>query len=94
MQKHIKNFTKHYNLLEGEIMMCQYCRSKPVTDIHHIVYRSQGGSDEVDNLIGLCRLCHQQAHKQAKPYLTVQELFKAKNKTGTIYTSTIPFYTK
>jgi 5-methylcytosine-specific restriction endonuclease McrA len=80
MQKHIKNFTKHYNLLEGEIMMCQYCRSKPVTDIHHIVYRSQGGSDEVDNLIGLCRGetgCHLKAHKQVEPYITAEDLKKA-----------------
>lgn len=31
-------------------------------EIHHIVLISQGGGDGFDNLINLCRGCHNQAH--------------------------------
>lgn len=64
MKKHIKNFIKHYGLAEGEFMACQYCCLLPVNDIHHVIYRSAGGSDEVSNLVGLCRPCHQKAHNK------------------------------
>ena len=36
---------------------CEYCGKKAI-DPHHIVYRSKGGSNEADNLIALCRECH------------------------------------
>lgn len=32
------------------------------TDIHHIVFRSQGGEDTEDNLVVLCRRHHTMAH--------------------------------
>ena len=31
-------------------------------DPHHIVFKSQGGKDEVENLISLCFYCHRQMH--------------------------------
>ena len=36
---------------------CEYCGKKAI-DPHHIIYRSQGGSNEEENLIALCRKCH------------------------------------
>lgn len=74
MQKHIKNFLKHYNTSSDEYFACQYCNNVQAVDIHHIVPRSSQGSDEVTNLIGLCRDCHLQSHKQQEPYITVEEL--------------------
>ena len=38
-----------------------YC-GKTNIEIHHIIYRSQGGSDEPDNLVCLCREHHIEAH--------------------------------
>lgn len=35
------------------------CR-RSMVDVHHVVKRSQGGSDALDNLVGLCRRCHDQ----------------------------------
>jgi hypothetical protein len=29
---------------------------------HHIVYRSQGGTDDLDNLVTLCMKCHDDVH--------------------------------
>ena len=62
MQKYIKNYMKHHGYSPGEYIPCEICQLAAV-DIHHILYRSQGGSDDVDNLIGLCRSCHEEAHK-------------------------------
>jgi len=35
---------------------------KVADDIHHIIYRSQGGGDEKSNLLPLCRFHHNQVH--------------------------------
>lgn len=42
----------------------RFCRGcgQPAHHIHHIVYRSQGGSDEPENLVWLCNLCHLASH--------------------------------
>ena len=32
-------------------------------EVHHIVFRSNGGSDEENNLICLCKICHDKLHK-------------------------------
>ena len=62
MQKHTKNYLKHFNIGEQDVPGCEIC-PRAAVDIHHIVYRSAGGGDEIDNLIGLCRDCHELAHE-------------------------------
>lgn len=43
---------------------CQQCKKKNVfLNVHHIVYRSNGGSDDESNLITLCEDCHHKLHK-------------------------------
>lgn len=45
---------------------CQYCKGKKKSsrlEVHHIVYRSNGGSDEEWNLITLCDECHAALHR-------------------------------
>jgi len=61
MKKYKKNFMKHHNLAPGEYFPCEYCKA-PAVDIHHVKFKSQGGTDDVDNLIGLCRSCHIKHH--------------------------------
>jgi len=45
------------------------CQNKPCKtkskrlQVHHIHFRSNGGSDEVENLITLCDICHSSLHK-------------------------------
>lgn len=44
---------------------CQYCRGKhkdSKLEVHHIIFRSKGGSDEPENLITLCHICHTALH--------------------------------
>lgn len=79
MKQHIKNFYKHYNLAPDEWFGCQVCNATAV-DVHHIVFKSQGGSDDVSNLCFLCRSCHSKAHKLASPYLEKEELLKIVDK--------------
>lgn len=42
---------------------CQICGKKDVRlEVHHIVFRSQGGSNRIDNLVTLCSDCHKKIH--------------------------------
>ena len=49
---------------------CQYCgkNQKKIKnirlDVHHIIYKSNGGSDEPENLITVCRPCHWKIHNK------------------------------
>ena len=59
-------YRKYFDL---DFWPCEVC-GLPAVDVHHIVYRSQGGQNTVENGIALCRRCHRRAHFQEKPYLT------------------------
>lgn len=51
-------------VLNRDNYTCQCCKTrKRNLHVHHIVYRSNGGSDEEDNLIVLCKSCHDKLHK-------------------------------
>lgn len=42
---------------------CQCCKKKiGRMEVHHIVYQSNGGSDEAENLITVCPKCHKEIH--------------------------------
>lgn len=39
-----------------------WCRKPTKEPPHHIIHRSLGGSDDVENLVKLCRGCHDAVH--------------------------------
>lgn len=41
--------------------VCENCGA-PAAEIHHITFRSHCGTSDLDNLIVLCRDCHERAH--------------------------------
>jgi hypothetical protein len=41
---------------------CELCELRPGTDPHHVQYRSHGGDDTPENLLWLCRACHDDLH--------------------------------
>ena len=45
--------------------MCERCGSSPAVHLHHAVYRSQQGTNDVSNAIALCMDCHAAAHGKA-----------------------------
>lgn len=52
-------------VLNRDDYTCQCCHGKHKDshlEVHHIVFRSQGGSDERENLITLCHTCHKALH--------------------------------
>ena len=52
-------------VLERDNGRCQRCGNIAV-DEHHILYKSLGGDEKEENLICLCRSCHDQAHANGK----------------------------
>lgn len=53
----------HEAVLNRDNYTCQCCKTKKGTlHVHHIIYRSNGGSDKMDNLITLCEDCHRKLH--------------------------------
>lgn len=52
-------------VLNRDNYTCQYYKGKhkdSKLEVHHILFRSQGGSDEESNLITLCHTCHKDLH--------------------------------
>lgn len=45
---------------------CRFC-GNPAEDPHHILYRSLSGDDTENNIVGLCRACHDILHFAAGP---------------------------
>lgn len=68
-------------ILNRDNYTCQCCKGKhkdSKLEVHHIVFRSQGGSDEESNLITLCHTCHKDLHSGK-----ISHNFKGKKK-GTL----------
>ncbi|MBV9230949.1 MAG: HNH endonuclease [Chloroflexi bacterium] len=56
--------TKAY-VLTRDSYTCQHCKGKSKErrlEVHHLVFRSQNGSDEESNLLTLCKTCHNGLH--------------------------------
>jgi 5-methylcytosine-specific restriction endonuclease McrA len=43
---------------------CQSCGRHKDLQVHHLMRRSQLGSDALDNLIALCASCHRRQHNK------------------------------
>jgi len=55
--KNCKLQTKKKRLLELK-NVCELCGDARKLDVHHIIPKSLGGSDDLDNLIVVCGKCH------------------------------------
>ena len=72
---HKQIYKKHFNIADDEVTLCEVCGAVAV-DVHHILFKSQCGTDEIHNLIALDRHCHDVAHgKIAGEELTRETLF-------------------
>lgn len=66
-KKRIKLTNKKYRELAEKVLKrdcnrCQNCGCYTESPPHHIVYKSQGGDDIIDNLVTLCWRCHRAVH--------------------------------
>jgi 5-methylcytosine-specific restriction endonuclease McrA len=46
------------HVLERDAWQCQNCGVRQNLQVHHLLFRSQAGGDEEQNLITLCSECH------------------------------------
>jgi len=65
MKKHVKNYHERAGISPGEWIGCEHraegCQNTAV-DIHHVEFGRYARSDEAENLVALCRYCHDLAH--------------------------------
>lgn len=85
MKAHVRNYFKYFGIGEQDIICCEvYGKTGRADgsgfDLHHIVARSHGGGNSVDNVILLCRKCHRAAHGLEKTYLHKDVLQKIHDK--------------
>jgi 5-methylcytosine-specific restriction endonuclease McrA len=57
-------------VLDRDSSRCRFC-GRPTTEIHHIVYRSQGGRHEVANLMVLCGTHHALVHSSKQTWMPI-----------------------
>ena len=62
---HKKVYMEFMDIGPEEIVLCEVCGAVAV-DVHHILFKSQGGLDLFGNLIALCRHCHDISHGKVK----------------------------
>lgn len=75
MQAHTKNYFDFFNIDYDPIsgwhdhINCELCGSTAI-DLHHIENRIKGIKilNRIDNIIALCRQCHEKAHANAYGY--------------------------
>ncbi|PYU30013.1 MAG: hypothetical protein DMG31_15135 [Acidobacteria bacterium] len=53
-------------VLKRDGWRCQICGGTESLQVHHIQRRSRLGHDRAENLIALCLLCHQKAHRRSQ----------------------------
>ena len=61
MIKYKKVYLDYYNLTVADWIGCEVCNNTS-QDIHHLQFKSHGGKDVIENLVALCRNCHNKAH--------------------------------
>ena len=64
MKKHVRIYLNYFDYGEQDFIPCEVCLRRAV-DVHHIDIKGMGGSkfkDYIENLMGLCRDHHDDAH--------------------------------
>ena len=63
---------KRKDVIDANDNLCYRCLSAPIQDVHHVTYERLG-HEEPDDLIGLCRPCHEyvSAERDDDPALAI-----------------------
>jgi len=80
-------FMKYYGYTEADSYseLCWYCAKNVWQDNHHIESRGMGGSklrDRIDNLIPLCRSCHEDSEVINKQKDKLKEIVRRRMKNA------------
>ena len=90
------NFSNY--ILTRDRHSCRKCKKKSLKlQVHHIIKRSNGGTDIPSNGLTLCEKCHSWTHKNEKNYLWIQKKFSNLNneffQSTSLLNSIIPAFT-
>ena len=66
-------------IIQRDKGVCRVCKMHSIDEIHHILPVFLGGTDEENNLIGLCHLCHWYSPDDPK------EFYKYKKEGGMLW---------
>jgi len=61
VQKHTKIYYRYFDYGEQDIVPCEAC-GRPAVDIHHINGRIGKDANNIENIMAVCRKCHDLAH--------------------------------
>lgn len=82
MKNHTKVYLRFFGIdpIPGAFIPCENC-GDPAKDIHHISARGMGGDpdkkkDVPENLIALCRECHDRAELVKTPTISKEEIIE------------------
>lgn len=63
MEAHVKIYFDYFGYGDQDLPICEGCLA-PAHSVHHIKFRSQGGSDDIKNLMALCKRHHDKAQNR------------------------------
>ena len=59
----LRGYASKYEYIDcRKAHICCLCGKRGIEHYHHLVKRSEGGSDLPENLIGICAICHENIH--------------------------------
>ena len=64
MKPHVKTYLDYFEYGIDDWIPCENCLNRAV-DIHHLTFRPQGGTNDINNLVAVCRECYNKAHNDA-----------------------------
>jgi len=64
----VKSSVKKYRKRRREVFerdghVCKKCKETEPLTVHHILEKTNGGTNEINNLVTLCEKCHVTVHK-------------------------------
>ncbi len=71
-----EQYFKNLGLDKCDALFCIVC-GRFAKNLHHVTYKSRGGTDEPENLVPLCFECHSGHHDRNNP--TTEEIIKCKS---------------
>jgi 5-methylcytosine-specific restriction endonuclease McrA len=79
MKKYTRTYIEHFGIGEQDSWICERCgkvRAAISFEIHHIVFRSHGGGDNIENLAALCHDCHAAIHDKGETFTLNDSILK------------------
>ena len=77
---------------ESDGWKCRFCNGTYLLHLHHIKYRSEGGTHDLSNLITLCATCHETVHSDKGLWQEILLEYVSLRESGANPTCTIPVY--